>query len=106
MGKYKEITKQLKEQTFELTDPLNYDAYNCNYCPTTHHDLCSHQDKCIMNKEVAEILIQIAKIEHHINWIKSGEITETLQDKLNRLVIQRRKLYREYYSINTKMGGY
>ena len=79
----------------------------CNYCPSTHHRLCNHKDKCLLNEDVQKILLQIGQVNSHINWIKNGEITEELQQKLNELIIQRKQLFRQYYSINTQEGdGY
>ncbi|MBR0059633.1 MAG: hypothetical protein IJP99_10665 [Methanobrevibacter sp.] len=103
MGKYKNIAEQLKKKTSSNKKSSSDDIYSCNYCPSSHHRLCKHQDKCILNKEIADILINIKKISKKIYKLREQE---SEQEQINRLILERKRLFRKYYIIETVAGGY
>lgn len=102
MSNYKQIAKVLNEKTALLKQRQNNNIFTCYYCPSSHHDLCGHQDKCILHPQIHETLIGIKRTVQKIQYYREQEDLE----RVNRLVLERKKLFRQYYSINTLTGGF
>ena len=102
MSKYKELANRLKETNTSKRKSWNNNIFTCYYCPKSGHSLCLHQDKCILDEKVATILIEIKRTINEIRRIREQEN----QEELNRLIIKRKRLFRKYYTLETKAGGF
>ena len=103
MGKYNNIAKQLHNLNTSHKKSKDNDIFTCYYCPKSHHNICPHPTKCILNKEVAEVLIQIRKIQKRIWNLKDANGN---QEQINRLILKEKQLFKDYYKIQTEQGGY
>ena len=102
MSKYKDLANLLKETNTSRRKSWNNNIFSCYYCPTSGHSLCEHQDKCILDETVQEVLVEIKRTIQEIRRIREQED----QEQLNRLIIKRKRLFRKYYSLETKAGGF
>ena len=102
MSRYKNIAEQLHNLNSKKKKSMNNNIFTCYYCPSAHHQLCGHQDKCILASGIADVLISIKKTNKKIQYFKNVDDI----DSANKLVLQRKELFKEYYSITTKAGGF
>ena len=106
MGKYQNIAKQLREKTSNHKKSLNNDIFSCYYCPAEGHSLCGHQTRCILNEQVADILLKIKKNLLLTYKLREKDESTENQENINRLILERKKLFAEYYKMETKSGGF
>ncbi len=102
MSKYKDLAKMLKESNTSHKMSLNNNIFTCYYCPSQGHELCGHQDKCILDETVQAVLVEIKRT---VNQIKKFREQKN-QEELNRLIIKRKRLFTKYYSLQTSKGGF
>lgn len=102
---YDNLRREMELRKKQLQEEKFFNQFTCNYCPSTGHSLCTHKDKCLMNEEILNIVCEISRVNQRIKWIKSGHVDKEMEIVLHRLNERKRELYREYYSIETDVGG-
>ena len=103
MGKYQNIAEVLKKKTTSMRKSYDNDIFRCNYCPTSGHSLCHHQDKCILDEDIQKVLVKVHRLNIQLGRLRQEENT---QEQINRLIVERKRLFIEYYQIETNAGGY
>jgi len=125
---YKQISKDISQKKWERIHNRSVDEFTCYYDEHNHHDLCPHQQHCILNKEFQELHAQIRKdkqekknlekiykeviqIKMEKPYKKSSELFVGFTPKQNRITRAMldkniRKNYKKLKELKTKKGGY
>ena len=125
---YKKINKEISQQKWDRIHNKHVDEFTCYYCPGSGHDLCTHPDHCVLNKDFQRLHGKIRKDKQEEKMLKqiyedALELKNTFPDKkyndfymnftpksnrIKRSVLRRniRKSYAELKELKTKKGGY
>lgn len=102
---YKQLKNKIEMQRVLIKQDKWLKQFTCDYCPSTGHKLCSHKDKCLMDSRILDLVVEISRVNNRIAWIKSGKVDKETRITLEKLFSERKRLFREYYSIETNVGG-
>ena len=105
MINYNDLRQEMELKKKKLQEEKFFNQFTCNYCPATGHSLCTHKDKCLMNETILNIVCEVSRVNKKIKWISKGHVGKEEEIILHKLKEKKRELYREYYSIETDVGG-
>lgn len=125
---YDEINKQLLKRKWRKVNDNVADKFTCYYDEYNHHDICPHQQQCILNREFQDLHRQITQDKRRKKQLENiykdvQELTkEHPQKKLNEFYVgfnprenrverellrkNIRKNYWKLRNLKTRKGGY
>ena len=125
---YKKINKEISQQKWDRIQNKTVDEFTCYYCPGVGHELCTHPQHCILDKEFQRLRGKIQSEKAEEKQLK--EIYEDAlelkrenpereyndfylnftpkSNRIKRSVLRRsiRKHYAELRDLKTNKGGY
>lgn len=125
---YKKINKEISQQKWDRIQNKTVDEFTCYYCPGVGHELCTHPQHCILDKEFQRLRGKIQSEKAEEKQLKEiyedalelkRENPEREYDdfylnftpkanRIKRSVLRRsiRKHYAELKDLKTNKGGY
>lgn len=125
---YKKINQEISQQKWDRIHNKTVDEFTCYYSPNEGHDLCTHPEHCILNKEFQQLRGKIRWERDYIDKLEriyddalidkekfpDKDYTELFvgftpkRNRVKRAVIQRSisNSYRDLKNLKTKKGGF
>lgn len=125
---YKKINKEISQQKWDRIQNKTVDEFTCYYCPGVGHELCTHPQHCILDKEFQRLRgkiqsekaaeKQLKEIYEDALELKRENPEREYDDfylnftpksnRIKRSVLRRsiRKHYAELKDLKTNKGGY
>lgn len=125
---YEKINKDISQSKWNRIHSKSFDKFSCYYDEHNHHELCPHQEHCILNQEFLDIHAQISQdkqqkklledIYHDVVELKSENPEKKFsemyvgfdpkQNRIDRAMLNKniQKNYNKLKTLKTKKGGY
>lgn len=125
---YKKINQEISQQKWDRIHNKTVDEFTCYYSPGEGHELCTHPEHCILNKEFQHLRGKIRWEKDYVDKLEriydiALELKEENPDmdygdffvgftpksnRVKRAVIRRSigKSYRDLKLLKTKQGGF
>ena len=125
---YKKINKEISQHKRDRVHNNYVDESTCYYCPGSGHDLCTHPDHCVLNKEFQFLKGKIRWEYDYVHKLEqiyndAVELKEEFPDKsydelfvgfspksnrVRRAVVMKniKRSYKELNELKTKKGGF
>lgn len=125
---YKKINKEISQRKWDRIHNKNVDEFTCYYCPGSGHDLCTHPEHCVLDKDFQRLHGKIKSDKKELKLLEtiyeeSIKLKQEFPEKnyedffvgfnprdnrIRRGVLKKniRKSYAELRNLKTKKGGY
>ena len=125
---YKKINKEISQQKWDRIHNKTVDEFTCYYCPGVGHELCTHPQHCILDKEFQRLRGEISAIYDYVGYLADiyddaldlkeefpekdyDELYVNFSPKRNRITraVLKKKInghYKKLDELKTKKGGF
>lgn len=125
---YKKINKEISQRKWDRIHNKTVDEFTCYYSPGEGHDLCTHPEHCVLNKDfqylkgkirwekdyvrklerIYEDAIELKKEHPEKDYSEFYVGFDPKMNRITRQVIRNsiRKSYKELDELKTKKGGF